>query len=36
MADKDEQFSNDETARRRDEVIRRMLDTHPKPHKPAT
>jgi len=28
----DEQFTNEETARRRDDVIRRMANTPPKPH----
>jgi hypothetical protein len=29
---KDEQYSREETARRRDEAIRRALSTPPKPH----
>jgi hypothetical protein len=29
---KDGQFSDEETARRRDAVVKRMLNTPPKPH----
>jgi hypothetical protein len=32
MPSKDDQFSEKETARRRDAVIKRMLQTPPKPH----
>jgi hypothetical protein len=31
-ASKDEAYSDDEIARRRDEVVRRMANTPPKPH----
>lgn len=33
---KDDHFSDKETARRRDEVIRRMANTPPQPHAKAT
>jgi hypothetical protein len=33
MTDEDDQYSPEETARRRDEAIRRALDTPPKPQK---
>jgi hypothetical protein len=37
MADKppDDTYSDDEAARRRDAVVRRMIATPPKPHKPS-
>jgi hypothetical protein len=38
MADKqpDEPYSDEEAARRRDAVVRRMIATPPKPHKPSS
>jgi hypothetical protein len=33
MAERDDQYSPEETARRRDEAIRRALNTPPTPHK---
>jgi hypothetical protein len=37
MADKqpDETYSDEEAARRRDAVVRRMIATPPQPHKPV-
>lgn len=32
MSEKDEYYSDEEIARRRDDVIRRMASTPPKPH----
>jgi hypothetical protein len=32
-SDQDEQFSREETSRRRDEVIKRMLNTPPQPRR---
>jgi hypothetical protein len=34
--DTEEQFSPEDAARRRDEIIRRMIATPPKPHKDST
>jgi hypothetical protein len=31
-----DQYSEEETARRRDQVVRRMLNSPPKPHKPRS
>jgi hypothetical protein len=38
MADKqpDDSYSDEEAARRRDAVVRRMIATAPSPHKPIT
>ena len=32
----DDTYSDDETARRRDQTLKRMLNTPPKPHKPKS
>ncbi|HLZ67480.1 MAG TPA: hypothetical protein VKQ29_14695 [Aliidongia sp.] len=32
----DEQYSDEEATRRRDEIIKRMINTPPKPHAPKS